>query len=294
MNIIITIPAYNEEKTIGPLITRIKAVIKKNKYKAKVLVLDDGSKDKTKEIATKLGAVVKSHPRNYGLAETFRSEIKEALKLKADVIVHIDADMQYRPEEIPKLINEIKKGYDLVLGSRFLGKIEEMPLINWFGNKAFSSAISHITKVKISDAQTGFRAFTKQFAKEIQIGSDHTYTQEQIIRAINKKFTIKEVPIYFAKRHGKSRLIRSPFMYAIKAWINIIRIYRDNEPLKVFGAIGGSILSVGIVISLYMVYLHFTSGIVGHLGLLMLNITVLSLGFQILIFALLADMFRKK
>ncbi len=292
MKVIITIPAYNEQRTIGSIIKRIHDVMKFQKYRYEILVVDDGSKDNTKSAAQKAGARVYTHPKNYGLAETFRTEIEQACVLKADVIVHIDADMQYLPEEIPKLIAEINQGYDLVLGSRFLGKIESMPLVNWLGNIAFSKVISQISGVLISDAQTGFRAFTKKVAQAIRIRSDHTYTQEQIIRAVHQKFRIKEIPIYFAKRKDKSRLISNPFSYALRAWINIIRVYRDYQPLRFFGSIGFLIFSLGFLIGLYMVYLHFTSGIYGHFALLMLDVVILSLGFQLIMFALLADMLR--
>ena len=291
MKIVVTIPAYNEEKTIGNLISRIHKVMKSNRYSYQILVVDDGSADKTKQIAKSSGAIVFSHPKNYGLAETFRTEIDKSLELGADIIVHIDADMQYQAEEIPKLVKEISRGYDLVLGSRFLGKIEYMPWINRFGNKAFSDVVSQIAEMQISDSQTGFRAFIKDFAKKIKIKSDHTYTQEQVIRAVKNKFKIKEVPIYFAKRKDKSRLISNPFSYAISAWINLIRLYRDYKPLKFFGVIGTLIFSVGLFIGFYMIYLHLTTGIAGHLALLMLDVIILSVGFQLLTFALLADMF---
>jgi len=293
MNIVITIPAYNEEKSIVNVIKDIKDVLDYTKYKCKILVIDDGSKDKTAHLAKSSGAVVYSHPKNYGLAETFKTEMKQALKLDADIIVHIDADGQYLAKEIPKLIKEVENGYDLVLGSRFKGKIEHMSLIKRIGNIAFSKVISQLTGLKISDGQTGFRAFTKQVAKEISIISTHTYTQEQIIKAVNQKFKIKEVPIYFAKRSGKSRLMTNPLDYAIKAWINIIRLYRDYEPLKFFGWFGFFIFSIGFLIGLYLIYLHITEGIKGHVALMMLDVLILSIGLQIIIFGFLADMLRK-
>ena len=292
MMIVVTIPAYNEDKTIGILVSGIHKIMKSKGYNYKVLVLDDGSSDRTAKVAKSAKAVVYSHPKNYGLAETFRTEIEKSLELGADVIVHIDADMQYQANEIPKLIEEINKGYDLVLGSRFMGKIEYMPLINRIGNIVFSRVISQIAETKISDAQTGFRAFTRDFAKKVAIRSDHTYTQEQVIRAAKEKFKIKEVPIYFAKRKDKSRLISNPFSYALRAWINILRIYRDYKPLKFFGVLGTLIFSVGILIGFYLVYLHLTTGIAGHLALMMLDVIILSVGFQLLTFALLADMFE--
>ncbi len=293
MLIIVTIPAYNEEKTIGKVVDSIHQVMKSGRYSYKILVVDDGSKDNTAREAKKHNAIVYSHPKNYGLAETFKTEIKKALDLKADVIVHIDADFQYLPKEIPKLLNEINNGYDLVLGSRFKGKIERMSFIKRLGNKAFSMVISNVTRLKISDGQTGFRAFTKEVAEKIDIISNHTYTQEQIIKAVKEKFKIKEVPVYFARRKDESRLISNPFGYAIRAWINLIRMYRDYEPLKFFGVFGFLMFSIGFLIGLYLLYLHFTSGIVGHFALIMLDILILSIGLQIIIFGFLTDMLRK-
>lgn len=294
MKIIITIPAYNEEKTILGLIGNIKKVMNSKRYNYKTLVVNDGSKDKTTEIAKKAGAIVYSHPKNYGLAETFRTEIEKALELEADVIVHIDADMQYQPEEIPKLIKEIENGYDLVLGSRFMGKIEYMPLINRIGNILFSKVVSQIAGMKISDAQTGFRAFRRNVAEKVEITSNYTYTQEQIIRAVKQKFKVKEVPIYFAKRDGKSRLISNPFGYATRAFVNLIRVYRDFEPLKFFGVGSALILFVGFILGLYLVYFQFFgNGAFRHMGLMMLDVLILSIGLQFIIFGFIADMFKK-
>ncbi|HIH92024.1 TPA: glycosyltransferase family 2 protein [Candidatus Woesearchaeota archaeon] len=296
MRIVITIPAYNEGRTLGNVIQDIRKAMDSSAYKSKyrVLVVDDGSADDTAKAARKAGAIVMSHPRNCGLAETFRTEVRKSLELGADIIVHIDADGQYLPKEIPLLIREVQAGNDLVLGSRFRGTIEYMPLIKRWGNKAFSRVISRITGVEISDGQTGFRAFTKEVAKRIVIISSHTYTQEQIIKAVREKFRIKEVPVYFARREGKSRLINNPLEYAAKAWISILRIYRDYEPLRFFGMTGGTIFSLGFLLGLYLVYIQiFGEGVNRHLGLMMLDVLILSIGFQLIIFGFLADMQRK-
>lgn len=294
MKVVVTLPAFNEGKTIGKVLEKIKDAMGKTGYTYQMLVVDDCSTDDTALVAKKSGAVVYSHPKNYGLADSFRTEIAKSLELKPDVIVHIDADFQYQPKEIPKLLNEIKKGYDLVLGSRFQGKIEEMPLVKRLGNIAFSKVVSQVSGIHISDAQTGFRAFTRKVAESIPINSSHTYTQEQIIRAVKQKFRIREVPIYFAKRDGKSRLIANTFEYAAKAWINIIRTYRDYEPLKFFGILGTFIFGLGTALGFYLVYFQFFGGgAFRHLGLMMLDILILSIGLQIIIFGFIADMNRK-
>jgi len=292
MKVVITIPAYNEEKIIGKVISNIKEVMNKTKYNYQILVVNDGSDDKTAEIAKK-AAIVYSHPMKYGLAEAFKTEMQQCLKLKADIIVHTDADGQYLAKEIPTLIKEVEAGYDLVLGSRFKGKIEKMSFLKKFGNKAFSNVISHITRIKVSDAQTGFRAFTRKVAEKVDIISNFTYTQEQIIKAARQKFRIKEIPVYFAKRDGKSKLMKNPFHFALKAWINLFRIYRDYEPLKFFGFFGGLFFLIGFSVGLWLFYLFLTTGKVGHIPSAILSMLFILIGVQIIFFGFLADMNRK-
>lgn len=291
MNVVITIPAYNEEKTLGKVLKDIKRVMNSTNYNYKILVVNDGSKDKTKEVAENEKVIVVSHPKNCGLADTFRTEMQKCLALNADIIVHTDADGQYKAEEIPNLIKEVENGTDLVLGSRFKGKIEKMPLLKRFGNKAFTRVISQIIRQKISDGQTGFRAFTKEVAK-IPTTSNHTYTQEQIIRASKEKFSIKDVPAYFAKRGGKtkSRLMKNPFDYAIKAWVNLLRIYRDYEPLKFFGFVGGSFVSLGVLLGIWITITLIQTGTVGGIPRVILSALFIMTGVQIMLFGFLADM----
>src|SRR3989344_1019584 len=294
MNVVVSIPAYNEEATIAAVIRNIKLVLGKHRnYSYSVLVVDDGSTDRTAEAAKNEGAAVHSHPKNYGLAETFRTEVDQFLKMKpqADAMVHIDADGQYKAEEIPSLLKRIEEGNDFVLGSRFKGHIERMPLVKKLGNKAFAKVISQITRTRISDPQSGFRAFTREVAEKVPIISSHTYTQEQVIRAVRQKFRIKEVPVYFAKRiSGESRLMSSPFSYAAKAWINILRIYRDYEPLKFFWRMGSIFLLFGLGIGLWLVILFLSEGKVGHTPSTILSMLLIVVGVQIIIFGFLADM----
>ena len=293
MKVVVTIPAYNEEKTLGKVIKGIKDILRNSKFNCSILVVDDGSKDKTREVAKDSGAIVFSHPSNYGLAETFRTEIRRCLDMKADIIVHTDADGQYSAKDIPRLLSEIEKGHDLVLGSRFKGKIESMPFMKRLGNIAFSKTISGILRYRISDAQTGFRAFTREVAQNIKIDSDFTYTQEQIIKAVRHKYSIKEIPVYFAKRPGKSRLMSGPLHYAARAWVNIIRVYRDFAPLKFFGLIGGLLLALGVLIGIWLVSLFFTQGFIGKTPSLILSMLLIVVGIQIISFGLLADMNRR-
>ena len=292
MKVVITIPAYNEEETISKVISEINEEMFKTDYNYSILVYNDGSQDKTTKVAKKAGAIVVSHKKNRGLAQTFTDEMQECLKSKADIIVHTDADGQYPAKFIPQLIKKIEEGYDLVLGSRFKGRIESMSLMKKLGNKTFSKVFSRILKTKITDTTTGFRAFTKDVAEEIKLINTFTYTQEQLIKAGKQNFRITEIPID-SRKTRKSRLFGNPFEYAIKAWINILRIYRDYEPLKFFGRIGLILIAFGLIIAFYFVYLHFTTGITGHLGLLLLMLLLITTGLHIILFGFLADMMKK-
>ncbi len=291
MRIIITIPAYNEESTLPKVLEEIKSVMSKTKYKYDLMVYDDGSKDKTSEVAKKHGAMVFSHKRNQGLAVTFQDELKEILKMNYDVIVHTDADGQYKADGIPRLLKKIEEGYDLVLGSRFQGKIEGMPWLKRLGNKAFAHVISKLTGVKITDSTTGFRAFTREVAESIHFINSFTYTQEQIIKAARQGFSIVEVPVNTRKTR-ESRLFKSPLQYAVRAWINILRIYRDFDPIRFFGSIGLFFILLSFLLGIYIVARIILVGSAGGTPRVILTALLFFTGLQIIIFGFLADMIR--
>lgn len=291
MKLAITIPAYNEEKTLPKVLREIKAVMSKTKYKYQIFVVDDGSQDKTAKVARAGGAKVYSHRTNYGLARTFQTELEQCLKAGADVIVHTDADGQYPAKHIPELVKQIEKGYELVTGSRFLGQIEKMPFMKRLGNNAFSKVFSKLLGQKITDTTTGFRAFTKEVAQEIKLINTFTYTQEQFIRASKQKFKIKEIPIY-ARKTRESRLFKNPFQYAWRAWINILRIYRDYDPIKFFGRVGMTFVSVSVLLALYILYVFLFVGadiVKTKVPTIVLIAIFFTTGLQILLFGFLAD-----
>jgi len=159
----IVIPAYNEEKTIGKV---IKSIPRKLLDFTKVIVINDGSTDDTVKEARKSGAdKIISFNNNSGLAKAFKVGLETALKMGADIIVNIDADRQYLSEEIPNLIKPILDGQaDIVLGSRFKGQIEYMPKRKRIGNFIATKVTGFLTGIPISDAQTGFRALSKEAA----------------------------------------------------------------------------------------------------------------------------------
>lgn len=222
--IIITIPAYNEENHIGKVIKKIKEVMEKTSYDYKILVVDDGSTDETKNVAARNGVYVVSNERNLGLAETFCREMDLCLRMNADIIVHTDADGQYPAEYIPLLIKKIENGYDLVIGSRFNGGEYSGPLGKKIGNILFAKIFSLFLGKKVSDTTSGFRAFKPEIANFPMV-SDFTYTQEQLIRAGKAYFKIGEIPIQ-TNGTRSSRLFNNIFDYAIRAIKTFYRIYK--------------------------------------------------------------------
>ncbi len=290
MLVVITIPAWNEEHTLPSVLHEIQSVMNVQSYKYKILVVDDGSTDNTAEVARKAGALV-VRERHAGLVDTFKTEMRECLKLSADVIVHTDADGQYPAHFIPQMIQEVEKGNDLVLGSRFRGRIEMMPLIKRLGNMAFARVFTKICRTPITDSTTGFRTFTREVAQNIEYTTDFTYTQEQLIKASRLNFKIVEIPVDARKTRG-SRLMKGPFDYAIKAWINLLRIYRDYRPLAFFGKIGVVLISLGSLLSLYIVYTFLTAGVVGGVPRVVLAALLIMTGLQVILFGFLADMRR--
>lgn len=291
MRVIITIPAYNEERTISKIIPEIKAVMGRNLYNYQILVLDDGSIDKTAELAKKLGARVFSNKKNQGLAETFKEEMRRCLELKGEIIVHTDADGQYPSAYIPEMIRRVEEGCDLVLGSRFGKGNYSGSLMKKIGNLAFAKVFTNLLKTRITDTTTGFRAFNAKVA-ELPLINDFTYTQEQLIRVGKAKMKIGEVPIK-TRRTRKSKLFKNSFDYAFKAWVNILRIYRDFAPLKFFGYIGGGLVLMGVLIGLYVTYNFLMTGRVGGIPRVILTALLMLTGIQVIIFGFLADMIKR-
>jgi glycosyltransferase involved in cell wall biosynthesis len=288
LKVVVTIPAYNEEETIADVIEGCK------NYASEIFVIDDGSTDKTREIAQLAGVKMIIHKMNRGLSETIQDGFRAALNVGADIIINIDADGQYLAEEIPKLISPIiRDEADFVLGSRFAGHIEEMPWIKRFGNKLFTRVVRTLTNTEISDGQTGFRAFNRAAAMaSINLAGRYTYTQEQIIRLIEEGFRVAEVPIYFAKRQsGSSRLIASPLGYGAKAFAVTLRTYRDYHPVLFFGILGGILIIAGLLLGSFVIIEWITTGLVFHESTAVLAAVFVMSGFQFLFFGFLADMF---
>ncbi len=287
------IPALNEERTIGHL---IRLIPRDCAEEVKVLVIDDGSTDRTKEISELAGAdKIISHKANLGLGTTFKDGIDEALRMGADIIVNIDADGQFNPKDIPKLIQPIiDNKADMATCSRFKDPklIPKMPKIKIIGNKFFAKVLNMFLNRKYYDTQCGFRAYSREAALHLVLFGRFTYTQEVFIDLVKKKFRIIEIPCrVIGERQGKSRVVKNVLSYGLKVSLIIIRSTRDYEPLKFFGGTGFILFSLGIVSSVIL-FIRFLAvdRYDPFMSVVYLNIFLIVIGFLFIILGLIADM----
>ena len=294
MKLIVTIPAYDEENTIDKVIREIPRQIDGIDI-VEVLVINDGSTDNTVTVAKDAGADhIITLKENKGLAFAFRTGLEGALKRGADIIVNTDADFQYNQQQIPDLVKPIlEQKADIVLGSRFSGHIEHMVHQKRLGNIIATRVTRMAAGYPVTDAQTGFRAFSRDAALHMNILSDYTYVQETIMQAVNHKLTLVEIPIDFRKREGDSRLMSGVINYAKRAASTILRTYRDYEPLKVFSSIGLVFILAGMAIGV-RVFIHYlqTGMVTPYLPSAVLTTILVIMGIQIFVFGLIADMLK--
>jgi len=294
MKLVVMIPAYNEEKSIGKVIKEIPRRIE-GVDNIKILVVNDGSTDKTREEALKSGASkIISNKKNLGLARSFKKGLDEALEMGADIIVNIDADGQYDAKEIPTFVRPIlENSTDIVLGDRQIHTLDHMPFSKKIGNRIATWITRKLSGYPVKDAQTGFRAFSREAALKLNILGNYTYVQETIIQATHKDLVIEEVPVVFRRREGESRLISNIFSYAKNAAIAILRTYRDYNPIKTFAVIGIIFIIISFIPGFVVLKDYFATGTFsGHIGRGLLTILFFFIGVQIIIFGLLADMLK--
>ena len=289
---VVIIPAHNERKTIAEVIRGIPR--HEMGDTTEVVVLDDASDDGTAEVAEAEGAIVLRSTQKMGLARQFKRGLDQALRLGADVIVNIDADMQYDPREIPKLCEPvIREEADIVLGSRFQGATQHMNQANRWGNSLLTSVVNSLVGTELSDTQTGFRAFSRQAAARLNVLSKYTYTQEVIIQASYKRMKIVEVPVSFFRREGKSRLIASLPEYAFKAGVTVVLTYLNYWPLRGFSIVGLFLVLLGFAAGVRSLLQYFMTGHVSpYVPSSILAALLLTLGFLMFVVAMLADMTR--
>ncbi|MCH7492337.1 glycosyltransferase family 2 protein [Patescibacteria group bacterium] len=298
MKLLVFLPAFNEEKTIGDIIKRVPRQITGIKI-VDVLVVDDGSTDRTGEIASEAGANVVTHEYNKGLGMAFQRGVKEALQGGYDIMVNIDADGQFEAMDIPKLVEPIvNQKADFVTASRFIdpNMIPKMSSLKRWGNRRVSRLISFIAKKKYYDVSCGFRAFSRVVLLNLNLFSKFTYTHETFLNVIFKDLHILEVPIEVRgeREFGNSKIADSLFKYGYNIFNTIFRTILDYKPLKFFGWAGVFLFGIGAALDLFVVgRLLFLGEITPYKSVGFAGLALNIFGMLLLIVGLLADMINK-
>ena len=241
MKITIGIPAYNEEKNIALIITKLK------KITDSIIVCDDGSSDLTGEIARELGAIVISHPKNMGYGAAIRSLFLKATELDLDGLITMDADGQHRIEDVNSVFKPINDEVaDIVIGSRFLDKkSEEMPNYRKVGIKIITKVTNLSIKEKLTDSQSGFRAYSKKALQKV-IPSDVSMgvSTEILIKASNLELKVAEVPIKV--HYDVDTSTHNPVSHGTSVILSTIKFTSIHNPLKFYGIPGIIFLIIGL------------------------------------------------
>ena len=290
--LIIQIPCYNEEKTLPVTLQAIPRAIK-GVDKVELLIIDDGSTDRTVEVALGHGVdhVVKL-TNNKGLAEGFLNGLDACLRLGADIIVNTDGDNQYNGADIERLIEPIVNGKaDIVVGDRQVDTIPHFSLLKKKLQHLGSWVVRQVSGTDIPDTTSGFRAFSREAALKLNVVSKFSYTLETIIQAGKKNIAITHVPVGTNDKLRESRLFKSTLNYVKRSISTIIRIYTMYEPIKTFFLIGGLIFSGGLILSLRYLYFYFFTpfGGQGHIQSVIMAAVLFIVGFQVMVIGLLSD-----
>jgi glycosyltransferase involved in cell wall biosynthesis len=291
MKLIVQIPCLNEEailaETLAAIPRRIDGV-----DAVEVLVIDDGSTDRTSEVARAHGADhIVRFTRRKGLAAGFMAGLDACLRLGADVIVNTDADNQYPSSEIARLVAPILAGQaDMVVGDRTVGEVAHFSWTKRRLQTVGSWVVRKVSGTDVPDATSGFRALTREAALRINIVSEFTYTLESIIQAGKKKLAVTHLPIA-ARETRPSRLFASTWEYVKRSGATILRIYAMYEPFKVFVLLGSALILGGVALGIRYAYFHWWLGqLTGHLQSAILGVLLLILGFQTLQWGIMADL----
>jgi glycosyltransferase involved in cell wall biosynthesis len=306
MKLIVNIPAYNEEKDIGKTIERIKESFSQEFYLKEgariseklIQVVDDGSSDNTAQVAKDCGAdIIISYKPNRRLAYSFKQAVESSLKNGADFMVNIDADGQFDPNDIPKLLFPVLNGEaDMTIANRFgTHKAKNIPWVRSFFNRFAASVIGFFLNYKTNDLTCGFRAHSREAMLRLNLTNVYfTYTQETIIDAIGKNLKLKWVPVvvtYFDNREAK--ITKSIFKFINNSGKIILKAIRDVRPLKFFGWPGIFLVAIGFIgfaIFLFHYFQDFKISV--YLNYIIFSAISMLLGIQLIVFALIADMIK--
>ena len=266
MKITIGIPAYNEEENIAEIITKLQSITES------IIVCNDGSSDSTSDIAKKMGVMVIDHSKNLGYGAAIRSIFLKAKELEADILVTFDADGQHRIEDVSKVIEPIKKeNFDLVIGSRFLGDVKNIPRYRKAGIETITKVTNLATNTKITDSQSGFRAYNKKILNEITPSEyGMGVSTEILIKANKKKFKIKEVPIIILYEGNTST--HNPISHGTSVLLNTVKFVSIERPLSFYGIPGIILLGIGLFFFIWTIQIFSESRLIAT------NIAIIGIG----------------
>ena len=291
MKLIIQIPCLNEEQTLPETLKDLPKSLN-GIDEIEILIIDDGSTDRTVQSAKEHGAHhILSLTNNKGLAKAFIFGIGHSLKLGADIIVNTDADNQYFGGDIEKLVQPIlDKRADIVIGNRQVETISHFSPIKILLQKLGSWTVRRLSGTTIPDATSGFRAYSKEAALQMNVISDFTYTIETIISAGNKNLAIEHTPVRTNKKLRESRLFPSIQVYLRRSLVTMLKVYSMYRPLKLFTIAGGTIFLIGFAIGCRYLFFFFQGQTEGHIQSLILSAITLIVGFQIIMMGIAADL----
>ncbi|MGB3401514.1 MAG: glycosyltransferase family 2 protein [Microcoleaceae cyanobacterium] len=289
--LIIQIPCYNEEQTLGVTLAALPRTIPGIDI-VEWLVIDDGSHDQTVAIAKEYGVdhIIK-FSRNQGLAKAFMAGLEASLKAGADIIVNTDADNQYCAEDIPYLIQPILLAQaEIVVGARPISQIRHFSPIKKALQKLGSWVVRIASNTKIPDAPSGFRAMSRNAALQLNVFNDYTYTLETIIQAGQKGIAITYVPIRINPQLRRSRLVKSIPAYVKRSVFTIVRIFMTYKPMRSFLLLGMIPFSAGFLLGIRWLIYFLLGTERTRIPSLILAAILMLIGFQLWILALVADL----
>lgn len=295
-NIIIYMPALNEEKTISKVLKSVKETFS-SKYPIELLVVNDGSTDNTVEESISSGASTISHRYNKGVGAAFQTALNYALEKKADILVSIDADGQFAVDQIEDMICPIiENKVDFCIGNRFSeSRPSKMPKVKYWGNNQISRIVSFVGGAKIYDASCGFRAYSRNAMLWLNLQGSFTYTHETILDLLDKGYKVAQIPVsvkYFDDR--VSRVANNLFKYASKTSLIIFKCLKDYKPLLFFMSIALVIFILSSVFGGFVLIHWFkNSTITPYKSIGIIALSLLGMSLMLATFAFLADMLSR-
>ncbi|MGX7203920.1 glycosyltransferase family 2 protein [Enterococcus pingfangensis] len=291
MKLIIQIPCYNEAETLEIALNDLPKKID-GIDEIEILIINDGSKDNTVEVAKNWGVnYVVNFKRNKGLAKGFMAGLDACLRNGADIIVNTDADNQYVGGDIEKLVRPILDGKtDIVIGERPIMTTEHFSPLKKKLQKFGSWVVRKASNTDIPDAPSGFRAYSRNAAMQLNVTNEYTYTLETIVQAGRNKIAQMSVPIRTNDELRPSRLFSSMFGYIKKSILTILRAFMMYKPLRFFSLFGGIIFAFGALIGIRFLFFFFQGTGNGHIQSLILASTLMMIGFQTFVIGLQGDM----